>query len=91
MALLRDAKAALKTDVKVIPVEALPGTGGRILAFGQVPPFCCESVLIKSIDSAESIARALDFFLTAPAGAPGSFTEEMWLSAVMDAEVRRVA
>ena len=88
--LLREAKARISTDVKVFPTEALPGGTNRVLAFGSVPPFFCEVALVKNVDDVDAVSRALAFYLTAPPGADGLFTEEMWLSAVMGCDVARV-
>lgn len=91
--MILEAKATLDTDVQVIPSPAAPGGPGRVLAFGEIPPFFCESVIIgaANVDRVESIRAALKHLLTAPAGAPGSFTEEEWLGAVMGCNVRQVA
>ena len=88
-ALLRRAKAALNIQLKIFPTPAVPGSPGRVLAFGAVPPWFAESVLIapENTGSEESVSNALSFLLTAPPGAPGSFTGEMWLSAVMKCKV----
>jgi len=89
MALLREAKTQLDTDLKVLPVEAVPGSEGRILAFGEVPPFFSETVLIRpeNTEKVESVMRALEFWLTAPEGTEGSFTSEMWLAAAFGVPV----
>lgn len=88
--LLRSAKMMLQTDVTIIPVEATPGSEGRVLAFGELPPFVSEAVLIRNVDSVDSVSKALSFLLEAPEGSPGLFTEEMWLSAVFGCGVRLI-
>ena len=85
--LLRKAKMMLQTEIKVIPVEALPGSTGRVLAFGEPPPFFSESVLVRNVDDVDSVRNALSFLLEAPDGADQLFTEEDWLSSVMGVPV----
>lgn len=87
--LLRRAKAALNIQLKIFPTPAVPGSPGRVLAFGAVPPWFAESVLVapENVGNVASVSKALSFLLTAPPGTPGSFTGEMWLSAVMKCKV----
>ncbi len=89
-ALLRQAKSQIDTQIQMYPVPATAGSPGRTLAFGSVPPWYSESVIIReeNVENVDSIARALKFLLTAPAGSPGSFSHEMWLQAVMGAGVK---
>lgn len=92
LAMIRQGKADMDVDFKILPSPAEPGGPGRVLAFGQIPPFFSESVVIggDNVNRPESIRAAMEFALTAPAGAPGSFTEEAWLQAVMGVPVRYV-
>lgn len=92
-ALVREAYNATGTHVSIIPCPAVPESPGRVLAFGQIPDFVCETVLIRAenVDNVDSIRRALDFTLhtpMVPGGTPGTFTHAMWLSAVMGCEVK---
>jgi hypothetical protein len=81
---LRQAKAELDLPYLVQVVPAVPGSPGRMLCFGEPAPFYTESVVIRpeNVERLESVKAALDFMLNAPAGAAGSFTEEMWMQAM---------
>lgn len=89
LAMVKRAKLEVSPPFDVLPSPAVPGSPGRILAFGEVPPFLSESVLIapENVDRYESVLAAMRFWLTAPEGAAGTVTEEMWLSHVMKANV----
>lgn len=87
--MVKRAKLEVGVSYAVQPAPAVLGSPGRILCFGEVPPFLCESVLIgpENVDRYESVLAALRFWLTAPEGAQGSITEAAWLSGVMGCEV----
>jgi hypothetical protein len=83
--LLRRAKAELDLPFLIQPVEAVPGSPGRVIAFGGLPPFLCEVAMIRpeNVDSYESVLAALRAVLTAPEGAAGFFDEGAYLSALV--------
>lgn len=87
--LVKRAKLEVGVPYSVQPAPAVLGSPGRVLAFGEVPPFLCETVLIapENVDRYESVLGAVRFWLTAQEGAEGSITEAMWLSGVMGCEV----
>lgn len=87
--MIKRAKLEVGVSFSVQPAPAVLGSPGRILAFGEVPPFYCETVLIapENVERYESVLGALRFWLTAPEGSPGSITEAAWLSGVMGCEV----
>lgn len=89
LAMVKRAKLEIGVPFAVQPAPAVLGSPGRILAFGEVPPFLCETVLIapENVDRYESVLGALTFLLTAPEGAPGSIDEAAWLGGVMGCEV----
>lgn len=89
LALIKRAKLEVGPSFDVLPSPAVPESPGRILAFGEVPPFLCESVLIapENVDRYESVLAAMRFWLTAPEREPGTITPEMWLSHVMGCNV----
>ena len=89
MALLRRAFEEIAPPYSVRPVPAVPGSPGRVLAWGQVAPWCHDQVVIRAenIDNYASIGRALQALLTAPDGAAEVFTQEKFLSAVMGVPV----
>lgn len=87
--MVRRAKLEVGVSYAVQPAPAAVGSPGRILCFGELPPFICESVLIHpdNVNRYESILGALRFWLTAPPGEDGSIDEAAWLSTVMGCEV----
>lgn len=90
--LIKRAKIEIGVPYSVMPSPAAPGSPGRILALGEVPPFICETVLVapENVERYESILGAMRFWLTAEAGAEGSIDEAAWLSGVMGCEVTLV-
>lgn len=89
LALIKRAKLEVGPSFDVLPSPAVPESPGRILAFGEVPPFLCESVLIapENVLRYKSILAAMRFWLSAPEGEAGTVTPEMWLSHVMGCNV----
>jgi hypothetical protein len=87
--MIRRAKLEVGVDFSVMPAPAVPGSPGRVLAIGAVPPFFCESVLVspQNVNTYSSILGAMRFWLTAEPGEPGSFVESEWLSYVMGCDV----
>lgn len=61
--LLKRAKKRLNLDVLVIPVDAVPGSPGRILALKESPSWLCDHALVKN-PTEESLAAALEWVLT---------------------------
>ena len=86
---IRAAKAAMAVDYLIEPSPAVPGAPGRTLAFGSIPEFVCECVVISqaNVDNPEVIARALECVLEAPPEHPSVITHSDWLSAVMGGPV----
>ena len=62
MEMLKKAKANIKTDIKMIPVDAVPGSPGRILALRESPPFLCDHALVRN-PTVESLTAALSYCL----------------------------
>lgn len=87
--LLRRAKRELGLDFCILPCPAVPASPGRVLAFGSLPDFLCEAVLIRpeNTERYESVLAALRFTLTAPAGTPGAFDEGDYVRALMPGAV----
>lgn len=96
LALLRDAKAAIDAqyglEVRIVPVEAIPGSPGRTLCFGSPPPFVTEAVVIRAenAEAPESVRGALQFVLRAPEGAPATYSEADMLSMFLGVRVREL-
>lgn len=91
MEMLKRAKSEVAVDYQVMPVPAVPGSPGRVLAFGEVPPFFSEVVFIRleNVANYEAVKGAVEFWLTCEAEPP-SISEEQWLSAAMGVPVRFV-
>jgi hypothetical protein len=87
--MIRRAKLEVAPSFQVMPAPAVPGSPGRVLALGAVPPFFCESVLVapQNTNTYSSILAAVRYWLTAEDGEPGSFTHSEWLSYVMGCDV----
>lgn len=92
MEVLKDSFIALGAPFQVTPVPAVPGSPGRILAWGTVAPWCQDQVVIRAenVRAAASIAAALGALLTAPEGDPRVFTQAQWLGAMLGSPVRYV-
>lgn len=89
--LLKAAKASLNSEIKIIPVESAPGSPGRVLCFGEMPPDYPADGLApiapQNVDKVDSIAAALAFWLN-PWSDSRQYAAEFWLGAVMGCEVR---
>lgn len=89
--LLKQAKALLDLPYKIVPVEAVPGSPGRVLAWLR-PWWLCRYAPIKPLnaENVQSIAAALKFALEADSGRTNDrrFNEEHWLTSVMGVDVK---
>jgi hypothetical protein len=87
---LRAAIASLGLPYLIEPVPSVPGSPGRSLGLGAVPPHVCECVVVgaDNTENPERVAAALRHLMTAPPGAERLVTHEMWLSAVMGMDVK---
>ena len=61
--LFREAKAKLDVDVLIQPVEAVPGSPGRVIALRKRPTFICEYAFVPEPNE-KSIEAALDWALS---------------------------
>ena len=62
LALLKEAKSKVPSDILIKPVRALPGSPGRILALREKPTWICEYAFIPE-PNVESIKNALEWVL----------------------------
>lgn len=85
---LREAKASLGLELKVLPTEAVPGLHARVLAFESLPPWVCDAALVPDDRDVAQMARALDWVLTAPPDDTRGFMATDWLGAVLGGEVK---
>lgn len=87
--MVKRAKLEIGAPFAVQPSPAVPGSPGRVLAFGEVPPFLSETVLIwpDDVGNYEVVKEKMRLWLQAPEGTGGTVTEEMWLSHVMGCNV----
>jgi len=60
--LLKEAKALLQTSLLIQPVDAVPGSPGRILALRESPNFLCDHALVRN-PTVESVKAALEYCL----------------------------
>jgi hypothetical protein len=60
MELLKQAKASLKSTILIQPVDAVPGSPGRILALREPLPWLADHALVKN-PTLESITAALSY------------------------------
>lgn len=89
MTKLKAAKDALDLPYLLKRTPARPGTPGiegRVLAFGEIPPFVCAYALVRS-DA--GILPALQWALGLVEDRRAS-TVAHWLSAVMGADVKEI-
>ena len=62
LAAIKKAKAAIKSDLLVKPVRAIPGSPGRILAIREKPNFVCSYALVEN-PTEENLKPALEWIL----------------------------
>lgn len=62
LALLKQAKAMMDTDILIQPSDAVPGSPGRILALRETPPWLCDHALVKN-PTTESLKAALEWII----------------------------
>jgi hypothetical protein len=60
--LIKKAKANIKTDIRIQPVDAVPGSPGRVLALRERPNFICEHAFIETPDE-NNIQAALEWVI----------------------------
>lgn len=89
--LIKRAKAELATDFQVVPVEGVPGGPVRILAFGKLPPFVCDTALVRDATSYTSVLAALRWVLTAEPGDDRGFMLVDYLRSILGADVKEIA
>ena len=86
---VKQAKLRILGDELVQPHKAVPGTPGRILAYGDMPPFACDYALITERTSDAGLEAALKHVLGIQDHVKGVGMAE-WLSKVMGAQVVEV-
>lgn len=81
LSVLRAAKAQLDTQTKIVPVDALQGSPGPILALGVRPDWLTDYVFVKpdGVDDPDRVAKALAHWLNGGK----THDEAAWMSAVM--------
>ncbi len=87
LALMKRAKAELDLPYQIVPVEAVPGSPGRVLALGSRPPQCSDVVMVAPafVGVYEAIREAMRHALTVPAGALVFFEDADYLAALLGA------
>lgn len=90
LGILKEAKAGLDTDVKVMPTRAVPGLHARVLSFAGKPPWVCDVAMASDPTSVDSVRGALDWVLNAPAGDTNGYMVLDYLTDVFGVGVREV-
>lgn len=62
LALIKEAKASLNYVHLIQPVDAVPGSPGRILALRERPSFLCDHAFVQNV-TLESVTAALKYCL----------------------------
>jgi hypothetical protein len=60
--MLKQAKANLNTSLLIQPVDAVPGSPGRVLALRESPNFLCDHALVRN-PTVSSVQAALAYCL----------------------------
>lgn len=63
MSRIKEAKASMGLDFLVVPRDAHDGLNGRVLAYGEVPPFLCDYALVGGKTPQEGLVAALKWVL----------------------------
>lgn len=90
LGLVKEAKAGVHTDVKVLPTRAVPGLHARVLALGSLPPWVCDAAFVKDCMNVESITAALDWLLNAPPESDRGFMVKDYLEAMFGSGVEEL-
>ena len=61
--LLKAVKATLDLPYKIVPVEALPGSPGRVLAFREDTPLLVDSAVVTDPGNTAALQTALSWVL----------------------------
>ena len=86
--LIKKAKANIKTDIRIQPVDAVPGSPGRVLALRERPNFICEHAFVETPDE-KRIQAALEWILSGDDDARGT-TVTMMLKEVFGEGVKQI-
>lgn len=86
--LIRQAKQKLAVDFQVQPVDAVPGSPGRVLALQETPNFLCDHALVQNL-TVESLTAALAYVLELNDD-PRGVTVRRMLTEIFGGEVREV-
>lgn len=89
VAILREAKAGIQTDVKIMPVQDLPGGPQPVLSFGVKPQWAADHIVIApdGVNDVNRVRAALQHWLDG--GAP-TYTAADILSEWMGAPVEQI-
>lgn len=86
--LIKKAKANIKTDIRIQPVDAVPGSPGRVLALRERPNFICEHAFVEAPDE-KRIQAALEWILSGNDDSRGT-TVTMMLKEVFGEGVKQI-
>lgn len=82
MNLIKQAKATLNLELKVLPTQAVPGLHARVLALGKLPPWLCDAALVRDPSNVDSVQAALEWVLTAPEGDERGFMVKDYMHSI---------
>jgi hypothetical protein len=86
--LIKKAKANIKTDIRIQPVDAVPGSPGRVLALRERPNFICEHAFVEAPDE-NNIQAALEWIVLGGEDARGT-SVTMMLKEILGDGVKQV-
>ena len=66
LGVLKEAKASLDLDFRIMPTRAVPGLHARVLGLGSKPPWFCDCAVSVEPKQLVSLTGALRWVLTAP-------------------------
>lgn len=88
--LTKRAFVSLGLPFSVIPVQAVPGEPGRILALGALPPFLCDCDPVADPTNFESVRNAMRVTLTGPQGEDRGYLILDYLRSIFGPETREL-
>lgn len=86
---VKAVKPRVLPDEQVQPHKAVPGSPGRILAYGEAPSFACDYALVNANTTDEGLEAALSHVLGLSTH-PRGVSMAQWLSGVFGARVVEV-
>jgi len=86
---IKAIKQEVMPDELIQPSRAVPGTPGRVLAYGNVPDFACDYALINEHTSDAGLKAAFMHVMHI-ANHPKGVSMAQWLENVIDGPIREI-